>query len=151
MACKGGGNSARQFRDPYFHLGQAYQATGKYREAAEVLTKSIALNPSLSHNDYPGDFGPLPAGPGAVKAGGRMKQRKKSCEVAAELKSNSTKSVTEEKRRRIISAAANLREPNGKISEIVAPEGVIAGVKWSRAQDCRRPEGAEAFSFQSDS
>jgi tetratricopeptide (TPR) repeat protein len=38
--------------DPYFHLGQAYQGAGKHKEAVEVLQKSIALTPSLGHNDY---------------------------------------------------------------------------------------------------
>ena len=38
--------------DPYFHLGQAYQGAGKHKEAVDVLQKTIALTPSLEHNDY---------------------------------------------------------------------------------------------------
>jgi tetratricopeptide (TPR) repeat protein len=38
--------------DPYFQLGQAYQELGKHQEAIEVLKKSIALTPYLSHNKY---------------------------------------------------------------------------------------------------
>ena len=109
--------------DPYFHLGQAYQATGKYREAAEVLTKSIALNPSLSHNDYQVTSAHYRLGQALLKLG-QNEAAQKELQVAAELKSNSLKRDKEKNESYL--AAANLREPNSKFPEIVAPEGVIA-------------------------
>ena len=36
--------------DPYFQLGQAYQEMNQHERAVEVLKRSIALNPNLSHN-----------------------------------------------------------------------------------------------------
>src|SRR5262245_32566558 len=38
--------------DPYFYLGQAYQAMEKHDQAVEALRKSITLTTSVSHNDY---------------------------------------------------------------------------------------------------
>src|SRR5262249_1608772 len=37
--------------DPYFHLGQAYQALEKHEQAIEALKKSISLTPSLNQDD----------------------------------------------------------------------------------------------------
>ncbi|HEY6119444.1 MAG TPA: tetratricopeptide repeat protein, partial [Pyrinomonadaceae bacterium] len=36
--------------DPYFQISQAYQELNQHEQAIEVLKKSIALNPELSHN-----------------------------------------------------------------------------------------------------
>src|SRR5882762_2361926 len=38
--------------DPYFQLGQAYQALEKHDQAIEALKKAIALNPDLAHNKF---------------------------------------------------------------------------------------------------
>jgi len=38
--------------DPYFQLGQAYQELGKHDLAVAALARSVALNPSLSHNKF---------------------------------------------------------------------------------------------------
>src|SRR5437660_7136253 len=108
--------------DPYFHLGQAYQATERYLEAIEVLRKSIALNPSLSHNDYQVATAHYRLGQSLLKAG-QNEAGQKELQVAAELKSNSLK--RDKEKNEIYVNAANLREPNSKFPEMNSSEGVI--------------------------
>src|SRR5207253_5620747 len=112
--------------DPYFHLGQAYQATERYLEAIEVLRKSIALNPSLSHNDYQVATAHYRLGQSLLKAG-QNEAAQKELQVAAELKSNSLKRDKEKSESYL--NAANLHEQNNKFPEMNSSEGVIAESK----------------------
>ena len=38
--------------DPYFFLGQAYQALERYEQAIESFRKAVDLNPDLAPNEY---------------------------------------------------------------------------------------------------
>jgi tetratricopeptide (TPR) repeat protein len=109
--------------DPYFHLGQAYQATERYAEAIEVLRKSIALNPSLNHNDYQVATAHYRLGQSLSKAG-QSEEAQKELQLAAELKSKSLQ--RDKERQEIYLNAANLHDQNSKFPELVSAEGVIA-------------------------
>ncbi|HEX3557656.1 MAG TPA: tetratricopeptide repeat protein [Pyrinomonadaceae bacterium] len=109
--------------DPYFHLGQAYQAVEKHQQAIEVLRKSIALNPELSHNDYQVTTAHYRLGQSLVKAG-RKEEGEKELQTAAELKS---KSFSRDKQKaEAYLNASDLHETNGKFPEMVSTEGVVA-------------------------
>src|SRR5437660_5996659 len=108
--------------DPYFHLGQAYQATEKYTEAIEVLRKSIALNPSLGHNDYQVATAHYRLGQSLLKAG-QKEAGQKELQVAADLKSKSLQ--RDKEKNEVYLNAANLRETNSKFPEMNSSEGVI--------------------------
>src|SRR6266550_8198455 len=108
--------------DPYFHLGQAYQATERYLEAIEVLRKSIALSPSLSHNDYQVATAHYRLGQSLLKAG-QNEAAQKELQLSAELKSKSLQRDKEQSE--LYLNAANLHEQNSEFPEMVA-EGVIA-------------------------
>jgi len=73
--------------DPYFHLAQAYQATEKYTDAIEALRKSIALNPSLDHNDYQVTNAHYRLGQSLLKTA-RMTRRRKNCSWPPNLNRN---------------------------------------------------------------
>src|SRR5437868_14955732 len=108
--------------DPYFHLGQAYQGAEKHPRAIEVLRKSIALNPELSHNDYQVVTAHYRLGQSLMKTG-RREAADKELQLAAELKSKSLK--RDKERNEVYLSAANLHEQNSKFPEIVSSEGVI--------------------------
>src|SRR6266540_908604 len=76
--------------DPYFFLGQAYQAAGKHEQAIEVLKKTIALNPSLSHNDYQVTTAHYRLGQSLVKVG-QNEVGEKELQIASQLKSEGFK------------------------------------------------------------
>ncbi|HEU4871043.1 MAG TPA: tetratricopeptide repeat protein, partial [Pyrinomonadaceae bacterium] len=76
--------------DPYFHLGQAYQGAGKHKEAIEVLQKTIALNPSLAHNDYQVTTAHYRLGQSLIKVG-RTAEGEKELQISADLKSKGFK------------------------------------------------------------
>src|SRR5205814_954748 len=82
--------------DPYFHLGQAYQGAGKHKEAIEVLQKSIALNPSLNHNDYQVTTAHYRLGQSLLKVG-RTAEGEKELQISADLKAKGFK-LDEKKR-----------------------------------------------------
>jgi tetratricopeptide (TPR) repeat protein len=109
--------------DPYFHLGQAYQGVERHRQAIEVLRKSIALNPELSHNDYQVTTAHYRLGQSLIKAG-QKEEGEKELQTAAELKSKSL-SRDKEKAEAYLNAS-DLHERNGKFPEIVVTEGVVA-------------------------
>jgi tetratricopeptide (TPR) repeat protein len=109
--------------DPYFHLAQAYQATERYTEAIEALRRSIALNPSLSHNDYQLATAHYRLGQSLLKAG-QNEAAQKELQVAAELKSNSLK--RDKEKNELYLNAGNLHEQNSKFPEMVSAEGVVA-------------------------
>jgi tetratricopeptide (TPR) repeat protein len=108
--------------DPYFHLAQAYQATERYAEAIEALRKSIALSPSLSHNDYQVATAHYRLGQSLLKAG-QNEAAQKELQVSAELKS---KSLKRDKEQNEYLNAASLHEQSGKFPEMISSEGVIA-------------------------
>src|SRR5439155_108480 len=86
-------------------FGRAYRETERYLEAIEVLRKSIALNPSLSHNDYQVATAHYRLGQSLLKAG-QNEAAQKELQVAAELKSNSLK--RDKEKNEIYLSAANL-------------------------------------------
>ena len=108
--------------DPYFHLGQAYQGAGRYPEAIEVLQKTIALNPSLTHNDYQVTTAHFRLGQSLIKVG-RTEEGQKELQISADLKAKGFK--LDEKRVGAFLNGSNLPEQSGK-TELVNAEGVIA-------------------------
>src|SRR5260370_33465442 len=126
--------------DPYFHLSQAYQATERYAEAIEVLRKSIALNPSLAHNDYQVATAHYRLGQSLLKAG-QSEEAQKELQLSAELKSKALKS---DKEMNEVLNGANLHEQNSKFPEMVA-EGVIAESKSTDAKTARELKEGEAY------
>jgi tetratricopeptide (TPR) repeat protein len=108
--------------DPYFHLGQAYQGAGKHKEAIEVLQKTIALNPSLAHNDYQVTTAHYRLGQSLLKVG-RTAEGEKELQISADLKSKGFK--LDEKRVGEFLGSNNLPAQSGK-TELVKAEGVIA-------------------------
>src|ERR1044072_5480872 len=108
--------------DPYFHLGQAYQGAGKHQQAIEVLQKTIALNPSLDHNDYQVTTAHYRLGQSLLKVG-RTAAGEKELQTSAGVKSKGFK-MDEKKVGAFISGTAL---PNQKgNTELVKAEGVVA-------------------------
>src|SRR5215217_1392208 len=107
--------------DPYFHLGQAYQGAGKHKEAIEVLQKTIALNPSLAHNDYQVTTAHYRLGQSLIKVG-RTAEGEKELQISADLKSKGFK--LDEKKVGAFLSGNNASDQSGK--ELVKAEGVIA-------------------------
>src|SRR5205085_7058482 len=109
--------------DPYFHLGQAYQAVEKHGQAIEVLRKAIALNPELSHNDYQVTTAHYRLGQSLIKAG-QKEEGERELQTAAELKS---KSFSRDKEKaEAYRNATDLRGQDGKLPGVVSSEGVVA-------------------------
>ena len=106
--------------DPYFHLGQAYQGAGRHKEAVEVLQKTIALNPSLTHNDYQVTTAHYRLGQSLLKVG-RTEEGQKQLKLAADLKQKGFK--LDEKRLGVFLGTTDVQ--NGK-TELVKAEGIIA-------------------------
>lgn len=109
--------------DPYFHLGQAYQSVEKHEQAIEVLRKSIALNPELSHNDYQVTTAHYRLGQSLLKAG-HKDEGEKELQLAADLKSKSL--ARDKEKAEAYLTSANLHEQNSKFPELVSKEGLIA-------------------------
>jgi tetratricopeptide (TPR) repeat protein len=107
--------------DPYFHLGQAYQGAGKHKEAVEVLQKTIALTPSLEHNDYQVTTAHFRLGQALIKVG-RIAEGEKELQRSQELKSKGFK--LDEKRVSAFVSGNNLTDKSGQ--ELVKAEGIIA-------------------------
>lgn len=112
--------------DPYFHLGQAYQGAEKHDRAIEVLRKSIALNPSLAHNDFQVSTAHYRLGQSLVKVG-QTAAGEKELETAAELKAKSIKRDKEKSASYL--NAGSLDEQDGKFPKLSAPQGIIAESK----------------------
>ncbi|HEY9500074.1 MAG TPA: tetratricopeptide repeat protein, partial [Pyrinomonadaceae bacterium] len=107
--------------DPYFHLGQAYQGAGKHKEAVEVLQKTIALTPSLEHNDYQVTTAHYRLGQSLIKVG-RVAEGEKELQISQDLKSKGFK--LDEKRVGAFLSGNDSKDQSGK--ELVKVEGVIA-------------------------
>jgi tetratricopeptide (TPR) repeat protein len=106
--------------DPYFHLGQAYQGAGKHQQAVEVLQKTIALTPSLDHNDYQVTTAHYRLGQSLIKVG-RTAEGEKELQTSAELKSKGFK-MDEKKVGAFLSGAP----APGQEGNLVRAEGVVA-------------------------
>src|SRR5438876_4982222 len=74
--------------DPYFYLGQSFQAMEKHDQAIEMLKKAISLNPGLSHNDYQVATAHYRLGQSLVKTG-QKELGEKELQIASQLKSKS--------------------------------------------------------------
>src|SRR5262245_33755958 len=103
--------------DPYFHLGQAYQLSDKHDRAIEVLGKSIALNPSVEHNDYQVAKARYRLGQSLLKTG-RREEGERELNLAAELKSDGLKK--EEIKTATYLNSTSLGEQNSKTLEMVS-------------------------------
>ena len=109
--------------DPYFHLGQALQSLDRHAEAIEVLRKSIALNPSLSHNDYQVATAHYRLGQSLLKSG-QQDEGARELQTAAELKSQS---LTRDKAKaEAYLSSEDLRQESNKFPEMSTAEGVVA-------------------------
>jgi tetratricopeptide (TPR) repeat protein len=106
--------------DPYFHLGQAYQGAGKQKEAVEVLQKTIALTPSLGHNDYQVTTAHYRLGQALIKVG-RIAEGEKELKTSQELKQKGFK--LDEKK---VSAFLNNSNLPAQSDKLVKAEGMIA-------------------------
>lgn len=109
--------------DPYFFLGQAYQAVGKHEQAIKVLKKTIALNPSLNHNDYQVTTAHYRLGQSLVKVG-QTAAGEKELQIASQLKSEGFK--RDEEKTAALLSSTNLPEQNGKLRGVASVEGIIA-------------------------
>ena len=128
--------------DPYFHLGQAYQATEKYAEAIEVLRKSIALNPSLAHNDYQVATAHYRLGQSLLKAG-QNEAGQKELQISAELKSEALQ--RDKEKNEVYLNAANLHDTNSKFPEMNSSEGLIAESKSLDPKTADELKAGEAY------
>src|SRR5262245_38052085 len=109
--------------DPYFYLGQAYQAAEKYDQVIGALGKSIALTTSVSHNDYQVARAHYQLGQSLLKTG-RAEEAEKELKLAAELKTEGLRK--EEIKTAIYLNPASLGERNGKLLEEISAVGVVA-------------------------
>src|SRR5689334_11783689 len=124
--------------DPYFHLGQAYQGAGRHKEAIEVLQKTIALNPSLAHNDYQVTTAHYRLGQSLMKVG-RTDEGQKELQLAADLKQKGFK--LDEK-----NLGTYLNGPDqGGNSELVKAEGVIAESSDLDADKLQKLQAEESY------
>ena len=104
--------------DPYFFLGQAFGGLEKYDLAIKALKKSIALNPDLKHNDYQVTNAHYRLGQSLMKVG-LTEEGAKELKIAGDLKAAAFK----KDEAKIQAFTAN---EGNKLSELVAPEGVLA-------------------------
>jgi tetratricopeptide (TPR) repeat protein len=109
--------------DPYFHLGQAYQAVEKHERAIEVLEKAIALNPFLGHNDNQVTTAHYRLGQSLIKTG-RTEEGEKELKTASELKSQGFK--RDQEKTATYLSSASMQEQNSKFIELDKAAGVIA-------------------------
>jgi tetratricopeptide (TPR) repeat protein len=109
--------------DPYFYLGQAYQALEKYSQAVEALKKTIALNPDLGHNDYQVTTAHFRLGQALIKAG-QTEAGQKELQTSADLKSKSV--LKDKEKTNVYLAGADLRESAGNLAGRASTEGILA-------------------------
>src|SRR5262245_15846651 len=109
--------------DPYFYLGQAYQAVEKHDRVIEALRRSIALTPSVSHNDYQVAKAHYQLGQSLLKTG-RTEEGEKELKLAAELKTEGLRK--EEIKTAIYLNPTSLSEQNSKLVEMISAVGVVA-------------------------
>ena len=127
--------------DPYFHLGQAYQGAGKHQQAIEVLQKSIALTPSLEHNDYQVTTAHFRLGQSLNKVG-RNAEGQKELEISADLKSKGFK-LDEQRVGEYLNGNA-VANQNGK-TDLVKAEGVIAESSFLDPKTAEKLKSEEVY------
>lgn len=109
--------------DPYFHLGQSYQALERHDQAIDVLKKAIALNPGLGHNDYQVTTAHYRLGQSLVKTG-QKELGEKELKVASQLKA---KSLVRDQEKIGSYLTAGESHPSGSnFPELPSAEGIIA-------------------------
>lgn len=116
-------NSQPKNPDPYFYLGEGYQALGKHEKAIEVLRKAILFNPSLDHNEYQVSSAHYRLAQSLLRTG-HTEEGQKELQVALDLKMEGHKR-DEEKTTSFLNSA-KLHEQNGKFPEILSVEGTVA-------------------------
>jgi tetratricopeptide (TPR) repeat protein len=109
--------------DPYFYLGEGYQAVGKYDKAIEVLRKAINFNPSLDHNEYQVSSAHYRLGQSLIRTG-HAEEGRKELQIALDLKMAGHK--RDEEKTNLFLNSANLHEQNGNFAEILSQEGTVA-------------------------
>jgi tetratricopeptide (TPR) repeat protein len=126
--------------DPYFFLGQAYQALEKYDQAIEVLRKAIALNPDLKHNDYQVTNAHFRLGQSLIKSG-RTDEGEKEIQIASDLKSKAFKR-DEVKIETYVNGAGSNQQKKG--NDLVSAEGVVAeaGAPDARTREALKTDAA---------
>lgn len=116
-------NSQPKNPDPYFYLGEGYQALGKHERAIEVLRKAILFNPSLDHNEYQVSSAHYRLAQSLLRTG-HTEEGQKELQVALDLKMEGHK--RDEEKTTTYLNSANLREQNGKFPETLSAEGTLA-------------------------
>ena len=109
--------------DPYFYLGEGYQALGKHEKAIEVLRKAILFNPSLDHNEYQVSSAHYRLAQSLLRTG-QTEEGQKELQAALDLKMQGHK--RDEEKTTTFLNSANLHEQNGKFPEILSVEGTVA-------------------------
>ena len=109
--------------DPYFYLGEGYQAVGKHDKAIEVLRKAINFNPSLDHNEYQVSSAHYRLAQSLLRTG-QTEEGQKELQVALDLKMQGHK--RDEEKTTTFLNSANLHEQNGNFPEILSVEGTVA-------------------------
>ena len=109
--------------DPYFFLGEAYQAIGKHDQAIDVLRKSITFSPSLDHNDYQVATAHYRLGQSLRKTG-RAEEGEKELQISLALKSEGHK--RDEEKTSTYLNSSTLHQQNGNFPEILSVEGIVA-------------------------
>jgi tetratricopeptide (TPR) repeat protein len=104
--------------DPYFFLGQALAGLDKHEQAIEAFRKSIALNPDVRHNDFQVSNAHYRLGQ-SLKKIGLANEGDQELKIAADMKTVSFKN--DESRVEAFNSSQG-----SKLSELVAPEGVVA-------------------------
>ncbi|HEV7860884.1 MAG TPA: tetratricopeptide repeat protein [Pyrinomonadaceae bacterium] len=108
--------------DPYFFLGQAYQGLEKYGPAIEAFRKAIALNPTLSHNNYQVTNAHYRLAQSLMKSG-HSEEGQQELQLSAELKNKAFK--REEAKIDTFVNVADLSEQK-EFPELSTAQGVIA-------------------------
>jgi tetratricopeptide (TPR) repeat protein len=128
--------------DPYFYLGQAYQAAEKHDQVIEALGKSIALTTSVSHNDYQVARAHYQLGQSLLKTG-RAEEGEKELKLAAELKTEGLRK--EEIKTAVYLNPASLGERNGKLLEEISAVGVVAETETKDEKTARELKSGEDY------
>jgi len=108
--------------DPYFQLGQAYQSVGHHELAIEALKQSIALTPSLDHNDHQVAAAHYQLGQSLLRTG-RAEEGEKEIQLAADLKAEGFK--RDEAVATNYLNSAHLQEQNNRLPKAILAGGII--------------------------
>src|SRR6266545_4085796 len=112
--------------DPYFHLGQAYQALDKHLQAIEALKKNLSLSSSRNNDDSQVGTAHYRLGQSLLKTG-RTEEGEKELKIAAEMKAEGVK--RDEIKTSAYLNSTTLTQQNSKLAETVSAAGIIAESK----------------------